>query len=180
MRMKTRHRWRRLYAITTRQYKSYVRVLSQVPLGVTWTNSTIIDLYLRRWDIETIFREIKGYLAAEGCLATTPDGIEKELLGACIAQAMAAAAEIVALTMVTRDAWNAPRARRCVFTQCLEVIAAAIAVALNDIPENRKRLADLLAFVGKHRQRRRPGRAENRHAFRVGSKWHLKPDRGVR
>jgi len=79
------------------------------------------------WDIETIFREIKGYLAAEGCLATTPDGVEKELLGACIAQVMAAAAEVVALTMVARDAWNDPRARRCVFTHCLEVIAAAIA-----------------------------------------------------
>ena len=148
--------------------------------GSVWRNRVVIDLYLRRWDIETIFREIKEYLAAEGCLATTPDGVEKELLGACIAQAMAAAVEIVALTMVARDAWNAPRARRCVFTLCLEVIAAAIAVALHDTPKSRKTLADLLDFVGKRRQRRRPGRAEKRHAFRVGSKWHLKADRGVR
>jgi hypothetical protein len=148
--------------------------------GSLWTSRVVIDLYLRRWDIETIFREIKSYLAVEGCLATTPDGVEKELLGACIAQAMAAAAEIVALTMVERDAWNDPRARRCVFTHCLEVIAAAIAVALHDSDRNSKSLADLLDFVGKHRQRRRHGRAEKRHAFRVGSKWHLKADRGVR
>jgi hypothetical protein len=113
-------------------------------------------------------------------LATTPNGVEKELLGACIAQAMAAAAEIVALTMVARDAWNDPRGRRCVFTHCLEVIAAAVAVGLHDSPKNRKTLADLLDFVGKRRQRRRDGRAEKRRAFRVGSKWHLKADRGVR
>jgi hypothetical protein len=148
--------------------------------GPTWTNSVVVDFYLRRWDIETIFPEFKTYLAAEGCLATTPDGVDKELLGACIAQIMAAAAETVALTMVPRDAWNNPRARRCVFTLCLEVVAAGIAVALNDTPESRKRLADLLALVGKHRQRRRPGRAEKRHAICVGSKWHLQHDRGVR
>ena len=52
-----------------------------------------------------------------------------------------------------------------------------IAVALHDSPGNRKTLAELLDFVGKHRRRRRPGRAEKRHAFRVGSKWHLKADR---
>jgi hypothetical protein len=149
-------------------------------MATHWTDSTVIKLYLRRWDIETIFREIKGYLAAEGCLAVTPEAVEKELLGALIAQTIAAAAEIVAATMVTQDAWHDPRARRFVFTLSLQVIAAAIAVALCDTPANRKTLDDLLAFMGKHRQRRRPGRAEKRHAFRVGSKWHMQQDRGVR
>ncbi len=98
------------------------------------------------------------------------DSVEKELAGACIAQAMGAAAEIVALTKVTRDNWSAARAQCCVFTHCLEVIAAAIAVAMHDSPKNRMTLTDLLDFVGKHRQRRRPVRAEKRQAFRVGSK----------
>ena len=45
----------------------------------------IIALYARRWDIETLFREVKVTLSADVLRSQTPDGIRKEILARLIA-----------------------------------------------------------------------------------------------
>lgn len=143
-----------------------------------WPDTRVVDAYLRRWDIETCFREIKAYLGAESGRGATPESAEKELLGALIAHAVVAAAACVTTRMAGGDAWNDPHARRCVVTHGLEIVAAAVAVALDPSPRHRRTLLELLIYSGAQRQRRRPGRMHKRVAYRKGSMWLWLIERG--
>lgn len=155
------------------------RLLVVTNLGrAAWPDTRVIDAYLRRWDIETCFREIKAYLGAESGRAATPACAEKELLGALIAHTVVAAAARVATTMAGMDAWNDPYAKRCVVTHGLEIVAAAVAAALDPAPGRRRALLQLLIYSGAHRQRRRPGRMHKRIAYRKGSMWLWQVERG--
>lgn len=142
-----------------------------------WPDTMVIDVYLRRWDIETCFREIKAYLGVESGRAATPETAERELLGALIAHAVVAAAARVTTRLAGKDAWNDPRARRCVITHGLEIVTAAVAAALDPSPRRLRDLQALLQFAGANRQRRRPGRMGKRVAYRKGSMWLWQAER---
>jgi hypothetical protein len=111
----------------------------------------VVDLYARRWRIETLFREVKINLSADILRSRSPDGVRKEII-----------ARLAALNVVRSIILEAAAAAkmedplRISFVHTLRAIIS-FSAALSRVP---------LALV-----------SEVYHAMLLEIAWHVNPDR---
>jgi hypothetical protein len=119
--------------------------------------SEIVELYARRWRIETLFRELKVTLKADVLRSLTPDGVRKELAARMLALN---AVRVIMLEAATEHGADPLRISFVHAVRAVVVFAPAMATApgwkLPDI------YAAMLAEIAAHRIPLRPGRNEPR------------------
>lgn len=121
----------------------------------------IIELYTRRWRIETLFREVKIELSVDVLRSQTPDGVRKEII------ARLAALNIVRTIMLEAAIYRGVDPLRISFVHSLRAILSfspMLAWApLSQLPDIYRAM---LAEIGSHVVPERPGRLEPRSITR--------------
>lgn len=133
-----------------------------------FSRAEILDLYRRRWEVETYFRLEKGsYLGHEQFHARTPDGVRQEVFAlhlfvALTRTLMATAAE---LHDVTYDELSQKGA-------ILATAATVVTLVLQRDPERaRDDLQHVLQRIARCRDRKRPNRSFPRRSFKPRPRW---------
>lgn len=125
--------------------------------GEAYPASEIVELYARRWRIETLFREMKVALKADVLRSLTVDGVRKELAARMVAL------NAVRMIMLQAAVEHGTDPLRLSFTHAVRAVivfapamATAPAWALRDI------YRAMLEEIASHRVPLRPGRNEPR------------------
>jgi Transposase DDE domain len=134
------------------------------------TAQELAALYLRRWEIELHFREIKVLLNMDVLRCKTPEMIERELLMHVVAY------NLIRSLMQTSAAAHGADLSRLSFKGCLDTVRhfANAAHAAEGKPRTIKALLEeMLAAVAKDPNPDRPGRSEPRAVKRRRKNYHL-------
>ena len=134
------------------------------------TAQELVALYLRRWEIELHFREIKGLLNMDVLRCKTPEMIERELLMHVVAY------NLIRSLMQTSAAAHGADLSRLSFKGCLDTVRhfANAAHAAEGKPMTIKALIEeMLMAVAKDPNPHRPGRNQPRAVKRRRKNYHL-------
>jgi len=72
-------------AVTIRGRRSVIWLVTSLVDEKRYPARDIVELYVRRWRIETLFREVKIDLSADVLRSQTPQGIRKEIIARLLA-----------------------------------------------------------------------------------------------
>ncbi|NLW87302.1 MAG: transposase [Planctomycetes bacterium] len=133
-----------------------------------YPSEEIVELYARRWRIETLFLQLKRRLSADVLRSKTPEGVRKEM-ASCVADL-----NIVRTIMLESAAANETHPLCLSFTGALRAILAFAPVLAISPPWKLLAIYDaMLREIASCRIRDRPGRQEPR-AVRRELKHYLK------
>lgn len=144
--------------------------------GVGWKTQRIIDLYLRRWDIEISFREDKRILGIVRTRATTWSTFQNELAAIQIYRILIAILLATIAPHIDVGPWD-ERRRRPAFTRLVEV-AEEVLIQCLLAPRRAAELIDQhAADIARHAEKYRRGRIAPRSCLGVEGVWKLKQHR---
>jgi hypothetical protein len=104
-------------------------LLTNLLNGTRYPRQDMIDLYFRRWAVETYYKDEKVTLQIETFHSQTPNGIRQELLAAMIMTVIARTLMIIAQQMYLKAH------QRCQFKQAILTLAAEAAILVPEDPE---------------------------------------------
>jgi hypothetical protein len=139
----------------------------------------ILDLYSRRWDIETRFREMKHQFGLESFHSNRVDGIEQEIYAVLTWMTLSAMVQVMAEKAVDKkhgyQEWMDPHmwqvSRPDVFSATRRLFFAVLVdprAAIDNLVELAQGEADWIATGAR---RRRPGRSFKRETKRPWGRW---------
>lgn len=138
---------------------------------ITWKSGSIIALYHRRWDIETVFRENKRLLGATHFRARGVEGFRVELLAYAIYRLLMALTVAAASADAPMPRWCNPHAVRHSTPQTIVVAWSILVIAFHRQDKDVQRLAMLLKEMQRDRAKRRPGRTFKRICKGAEGRW---------
>ena len=144
--------------------------------GVGWKTQRVIDLYLRRWDIEISFREDKRLLGIVRTRATTWNTFQNELAAIQIYRILIAILLATIAPHLDVGPWHEQR-RRPSFTRLVEV-AEEVLIQCLLAPQRAAEIIDQhAADIARHAEKYRRGRIAPRSCLGVEGAWKLKQHR---
>lgn len=145
-----------------------------------FTAQDIIDVYQRRWGIETAFKDMKMRCKIEGFHGSTPDMIEQEIIALMFLLLIESLVEEAALkTLPDNKQGNGDQHRplRCNRAALGDRITSLLTLAIRPKNDRRlmKELRRALNAIAKDRQPvRRPGRGRKRQCLSQFGRWRFK------
>ena len=147
--------------------------------GRYWSRQRIVDLYHRRWDIETSFREDKRLLGMTKSHATTKNGFTNELLALQIYRMLMALVIAMAAAEAGWPRWNDPRSDRLNTPQVIVGAWQLLEMVIAAHKVDQERLGMLIREIIRDAEKRRPNRSFKRVCRGVEGVWKTKTDRNA-
>jgi hypothetical protein len=145
--------------------------------GSAWKTDRIVDLYLRRWDIEISFREDKRLLGAAMSRALTCDGFLREVYALQIYRSLMAIVGSFVGQLRPPTIWHQTTRRRTSTPQVLVIAWIMILDGAQGPIHGAERLVWLAEQTQRDAEKRRPGRTFKRECKGVEGVWKNKEER---
>jgi hypothetical protein len=145
--------------------------------GTAWKTQRVVDLYLRRWDIEVSFREDKRLLGAAMSRALTCDGFLREIHALQIYRSLMVIVGAFVGQLSPPVIWHQATRRRTSTPQILVIAWSLILDGARGPVHGAERLAWLAEQTQRDAEKRRPGRRFMRECKGVEGAWKNKEER---
>jgi hypothetical protein len=145
--------------------------------GACWKTQRVVDLYLRRWDIEISFREDKRLLGAALSRALTGDGFLREVYALQIYRSLMVIVGAFVGQLRSPVIWHQATRRRTSTPQILVIAWIMILDGAQGPVQGAERLTWLAEQAQRDAEKRRPGRAFARECKGVEGAWKNKVER---
>lgn len=145
--------------------------------GACWKTQRVVDLYLRRWDIEISFREDKRLLGAAMSRALTCDGFLREVYALQIYRSLMVIVGAFVGQLRPPVIWHQATRRRTSTPQILVIAWVMIIDGAQGPVHGAGRLAWMAEQAQRDAEKRRPGRTFTRECKGVEGAWKNKEER---
>ncbi len=161
------------------QTRERMIILTTLLNGDVYSTEAILDLYSRRWDIETRFREMKHQFGLESFHSTRVDGIEQEIYAVLTWMTLSAMIAGMAEKAVDKrrgcQDWNDPQrwqiSRADVFSATRRLFFAVLVDPRGAIDHLVGLAEGEAEWIAAGARRRRPGRSFIRETKRPWGRW---------
>jgi hypothetical protein len=127
-----------------------------------FSSEKIVQIYIRRWDIETTFREDKRLLGMVKSRAKTKDAFINEIQALHIYRIIMALIAALPTTAMGMPAWEDPCAKRLVTTQLIMATWLVIELILCTPQKTMQKIDMIVKELIRDAKKKRPGRAYKR------------------